>query len=173
MAENPVTPDANPTPPVVAPVVVPARQTAPAAQTFSLEYVTELRNEAKNRRVEHQQFEASVKKALGLAENDPLGDMTERISAIRNQALEAANQRMIAAELAGMHGYDHKLLRRVTDFSKVKVGDDGTVTGLKEAVEAAEKEFPAVKAKPPEPVSPQNPAPPDKSDNKYKAPRVI
>ena len=94
---------------------------------------------------------------LGLKDGEELGDLNARLSAYQqNQtkqqsaALEAANKRLLAAAMRTLEGYDHKLLEKLIDLSNVKVSEDGTVTGLKEAAEAAAKDFPAVRKTPPQ-----------------------
>ena len=138
-------------------------QNDPAAggeKTFSEECVKALRTEAKNNRLALRGMEASLRKALGLPEGEQIGDISGRISALGAKALETVNSRLIAAELRALEGYNHKLLARVADLSKVSVADDGSITGLKEAIAAAEKEFPEIKIKAAaQPLAPFNPAP--------------
>ena len=59
--------------------------------------------------------------------------------------LQKANDRFILAEIKALDGYDTKLVSRLIDKSKLKVGDDGEVVGLKEALAELEKEFPQIK----------------------------
>jgi hypothetical protein len=107
-------------------------------QTFSADYVRELRQEAAKYRTKLSETEKTV-----------------------SQALEKANARLISAEVRALQGYDIALLERLIDLSGVKVGDDGAVTGVKEAAEAAAKQFPAVlkaKYQPSKQWAPTNPA---------------
>ena len=144
--QNPQNPPAPPTPPK-------------EPQTFSLEYVKELRDEAKNTRIARQSLEDSVRTALDISKEEPLDNVAERIAGIKT----GVNNRIIQSALQHLPGYNTKLLARLADLSKVTVADDGTVKGLKEAAEAVAKEFPAVKnnAEPPpaKPIAPFNPAP--------------
>ena len=54
-----------------------------------------------------------------------------------------------------------KALARLIDLSGVQVDGQGNVLGVKEAAEAAAKEFPAVKVAPRAQYAPQNPAGPE------------
>lgn len=141
------------------------QSSTPTGKTFSEEYVSALRGESANYRTKAKTYEAVLRKALGLKDGEELGDLDGRLTTYQqvqqkqlNDALTVANQRLIGAELKAMEGYDHKLLSKVIDLSKVTVDDKGEVTGLKEAVEAAVKEFPAVKAAQRPQYVPQNPA---------------
>lgn len=72
------------------------------------------------------------------------------------EAMKIANQRLVAAEIAGLTEYNTKLLAKLVDYSTIEVSDDGTVTGVKEAAEAIAAEFPEVKRKAQAPAA--NPA---------------
>lgn len=136
----------------------PAKNTPPAAgKTYSEDYVTALRGESANYRTRAKSYEGALRTVLGLKDGEELGDLNARLSAYQqNQtkqqsaALEAANKRLIGAEMSALEGYDHKLLEKLIDLSNVKVAEDGMVTGLKEAAEAAAKDFPAVRKTPPQ-----------------------
>lgn len=125
---------------------------APTGKTFSEDYVHDLRNEAAGYRTQNKTYEAALRKALGVADGEELGNIDERISsreqarqnAIDN-ALKQANDRLIEAAISSKEGYDKKLLSKVIDRSKLKVNDDLTIEGLDDAINAAEEEFPAVK----------------------------
>lgn len=144
----------------------PANQpSTPAGKTFSEEYVSALRGESANYRTKAKTYESVLRKALGLKDGEELGNLDGRLTAYQqaqqkqiNDTLTLANQRLISAELKSMEGYDHKLLSRVIDLSKVTVDDNGEVTGLKEAVEIAAKEFPAVLVEKRPQYVPSNPA---------------
>jgi len=145
----------------------------PETQTFSKDYVDALRRESGNYRTRAQTAEKTVKAfrdAFGLRPDDEIGDISARLAARDAQALDKANTRLIAAEIKGLPGYETALLERLIDRSDIKVGDDGTVTGLKEAAEATAKQFAAVlKAASKEQWVPSNPAagdPPAKDPNK-------
>lgn len=131
----------NPNLPQQTPPIAPA-----AEKSYSADYVKDLREEAKNNRLKAQGLEKSIRAAFGLKDDEDIGDVAGRISARETAALKAANDRLIAAEIKSLEGYDHKLLAKVIDLSTVKVDENGNVTGVKEAAEAVVKEFPAVKA---------------------------
>ena len=124
----------------------------PAGKTFSEEYVQALRGESANHRTRARAAETALRQVLGLGETDDLGDVNARISAFKAsqesaqaKALEKANARLIAAEMKSLTDYDQKLLGKLIDLSKVTVDDSGAVKGLKEAAEAAAKEFPQLR----------------------------
>lgn len=139
-------PPANPPAPPAPPAPTPP---APGGQTFSEDYVKSLRDEAKAHRITAKQHEATLRTLIGVKD----GDITpEHITAYQAQqtkagadALAKANDRLISAEVRLLDGYDHKLLEKLLDRTKVTIADDGTVTGLKEAAEAVALEYPAVK----------------------------
>lgn len=107
-------------------------------------------------------YEKTLKSIFGVADDEDLGDITQRVEAYNNSMqakITAVNDKIISAELKSLQGYDTKLLAKVIDRSGITVADDGTVTGLQEAVETAVKEYPAVIAKQDsKPYAPYNPA---------------
>lgn len=143
--------DPTPTDPAPAPATDPAP--APSGKVFSEDYVRTLRNESAGHRTTAKKYEAALKTVFGIDADAELGDdldghinaLNQRNEAAQQNALKKANTRLIVAELHSRDGYDHKLLEKVIDLSKVTVDDDGTVKGLDEAIKAAETEFPAVK----------------------------
>ena len=157
----------NPTP--ATPEAPPATQAE--QQTFSAEYVSELRREAARYRTRATEVDTGLRKAFGLEPDADCSDMNALLTARDGQttakALEKANTRLITAEIKGLQGYNTALLERLIDRGSIKVGDDGVVTGAKEAAEAAAKQFPAVltKTQSREQWAPKNPAagdPPEK-----------
>ena len=70
----------------------------------------------------NSEYEKALKGIFGVSDDEELGDLSQRINAC----------------------YDTKLLAKVIDYSNIKVGENGTVTGLDEAVKTAKEEFPAV-----------------------------
>lgn len=138
-----------------APTPTPAAEPAPApgGKVFSEDYVRTLRDESAGHRVTAKKYEAALKTVFGIDADAELGDdldghinaLNQRNEAAQQNALQKANNRLIAAELRTRDGYDHKLLEKVIDLSKVTVDDNGEVKGLDEAIKAAETEFPAVK----------------------------
>lgn len=136
----------------------PVTSTAEETKTFSADYVKALREESRGYRQRAATTEKSIRVALGLKDDEELGDIEQRIRARESSTLQAANNRLIAAELKGLEGYDQKLLSKVIDLTNVKVDDKGEVTGIKEAAEAAAKEYPAVKTGTKASFVPPNPA---------------
>ncbi len=139
----------NQTTPATEPQVTPAQGNQP--QTFSAEYVSALRSESKGYRLAAKANEQALRTLLGVADSEELGDLNARISAFQTnaeqakaEALQAANLRLIQAELKALPGYDTKLLERLIQLDGVQVDEAGQITGLKEAAEAVAKEFPAV-----------------------------
>lgn len=107
-------------------------------------------------------YENVLRDLLGLQQNESLDNLEEHIKSYKdNLAAKNAqlNERLIIAELKGLKGYDTKLLAKVIDRSNIKVSEDGTVTGLAEAVKLAASEYPAVVVKQDsKPYAPYNPA---------------
>lgn len=133
---------------------VPAEPAEPTTggKTFSEDYVSSLRRESAGHRTRAVQAENALRSLLGLKEGEELGDLNTRITTYRqtqeqtqNAAAQKANERLIQAEIRALEGYDTKLLAKLIDRSKITVADDGTVSGLKEAAEAAAAEYPSVK----------------------------
>ncbi|MBQ3045140.1 MAG: phage scaffolding protein [Clostridia bacterium] len=143
--------DPAPAEPDPAPAAEPAP--APGGKVFSEDYVRTLRNESAGHRTTAKKYEAALKTVFGIDADAELGDdleghinaLNQRNEAAQQDALKKANNRLIAAELRSRDGYDHKLLEKVIDLSKVTVDDNGEVKGLDDAIKAAETEFPAVK----------------------------
>ena len=128
----------------------PADPPKPTGTLFSEDYVKQLREEAKDHRLAKKAAESKLRTLIGLKEDEDVDD--KKITAFQTQqqqaiatALEKANNRLLSAEIKSLGGYDHKLVERLLDKSKVTITEDGNVEGLKEAVEALTTEFPAVK----------------------------
>ena len=99
---------------------------------------------------EVKRYGSALRKLLGLKEDAPLDNVDTLVADYRKQAelkLKVANDRLIAAEIKALSGYDTKLLQKVMDRNAISVNEKGEVVGVKEAAEAAAKEFPAVVAK--------------------------
>lgn len=95
-------------------------------------------------------YESALRKLLNLKEDDALDDLDTKINDYQSKAelaLKRADERLIAAAINGLSGYDTKLLTKVMDMEKISVDDKGEVVGLAEAVAEAAKEFPAVVVK--------------------------
>lgn len=129
----------------------------PQGKTFSEDYVHTIREEAKENRLARKAAEdankanmAKIKTLLGLTEEDSLDDakiaeyQTKQANDL-TAVMQKANERLITAEIKSLDGYDAKLVERLLDKSKLEIGEDGTITGLQEAVEALAVEFPSVK----------------------------
>jgi len=126
-------------------------------KTFSEDYVKTIREEAKENRIARKAAESDLeavklkfKTFLGLKPEDELKDDYITAYKIDQESklaatLQKANERLLQAEIKSLDGYDSKLVSRLLDRTKVKIADDGTVTGLKEAIAALEAEFPQVK----------------------------
>jgi hypothetical protein len=113
---------------------------APTPQTFSLEYVKELRSEAKATRLKAQELEAQLEQAKAASKTLADEFETKRVS-----LEQAAKDRLIRAELkshalkAGMIDLDGlKLL----DTSKISLTEDGELEGAETLLEAAKKQKP-------------------------------
>jgi len=147
-----------------APATIPAvTPQTPAAQgkTFTEEYVVSLREEAKSNRLAKKNLEAKLRNLIGLKEDEDIDDAKitsyqAKILQDNATAITTANNRLIQAEIKNLEGYDTKLVSKLLDKSEVKIADDGTVTGIKEALAKLELEFPQVKTN--TPGSPANPA---------------
>ncbi len=120
---DPATPPLNPP----APANPPAGGPAPEPQTFSAEYVRELRAENKSWRLKAQEHETAATAAAEAAKK-----AKEEADGTISAAQKAANDRIIRAELkaealkAGLVDLD---ALKLADLSKVTLKDDGTVDG--------------------------------------------
>lgn len=135
-------------PPIVTPITQPAP--TPSPKTFSEDYVQTLREEAKTNRLAKKAAEAKLKTLIGLKDDEDIDDAKitayqNNLTKAQNEAIAKANARLITAEIKSQEGYDVKLVERLLDKSKLTIGDDGSVTGLKEALTALEVEFPQIK----------------------------
>lgn len=118
-------------------------------KTFTEEYVKTLREEAKEHRITAKSYASKLKSLIGLKDDDEIND--DKITAYQAKhqqeltaAIAKANERLLQAEIKNLEGYDTKLVTRLMDKSKIKIDDDGNITGLKEIVEELAKEFPAI-----------------------------
>ncbi|MGF9714985.1 hypothetical protein [Paenibacillus naphthalenovorans] len=122
----------------------------PEGKVWTDEYVSGLRAEAKEHRLQKKQYEGHLRTLLELNADDEISE--SHIAAFKqnqqkaiSDALAKANARLISAEIKSLDGYDAKLVDRLLDRSKLTIEDDGTVKGLVEAVTELEKEFPQIK----------------------------
>ena len=129
-------------------------------KTFSEDYVHSLREENKENRLARKAAEEKAKQLkessdafkskfgnlFGLADGEELDE--GKVAKFTQSIISKADSKLILAEVKSLDGYDTKLVERLLDRSKVKIADDGTVTGLKEAVEALALEFPSIKIQP-------------------------
>lgn len=153
MADNP-NPD-NPTP-----VPTPAPK---EPETFTREYVKELRHESATYRTKAQEQEA-IAKAAKEAADKAINEATEKLTA----AEKAANDRIIRAELkaealkAGMIDLDGL---KLADLSKVTLDDKGEVVGAEEMMNALKEAKPYLFGKG-NTSSTENPPTPEKQQSK-------
>ena len=143
------TPNPNPTP-TPTPTPAPTPAPTPSGKVWTDEYVTGLRAEAKDHRINAKKYEAHVRTLLGLKPEDELSEsMVATFQQNQQKALtdtmKAANNRLLSAEIKSLDGYNAKLVDKLLDRSKVTINEDGTITGLTEAVTELEKEFPEIK----------------------------
>ena len=140
----------------------PTNQNEPDQNSQTEPVVTEGNAELEALKTTNTTYEKTLKSIFGVADDEELGDIEQRVEAYNSSMqakLSAVNDKIISAELRALQGYDTKLLAKVIDRSGITIADDGTVTGLQEAVEAAAKEFPAVvKKNDSKPYAPYNPA---------------
>lgn len=106
----------------------------PEKETFSREYVSELRQENKGYRLKASEMEAKAKAAEEAAKK-----AAEEAKAEKEQTINAANERIIRAELkaeaikAGMIDLDGL---KLADLASVKLNDAGEVEGADKLMEA-------------------------------------
>lgn len=142
-------PQPNPQP-APAPAPAPAPQPNPnPQQTFTAEYVQALRGEAASYRTQLRSLENSVRTSLGLAADAPVTEaqvsqfVTDKNSAVET-ATASAKQMLIKAEIvtqaAALKIVDAEAAEKLAKLDGVVVGDDGKVTGVKEALEALIKD---------------------------------
>lgn len=148
----------NPTPPAANPAPAPAAQ----GKIWTDEYVQALRDEAKNNRLQKRAYESHLRTLMGLKEGEDIDDSKvaqykASIDKASADVLTKANERLILAELRGMTEYNTKLAEKLVDRSKINVAEDGTVTGVAEALTALALEFPEIKKANPS-TPPANPA---------------
>ncbi len=121
-------------------VVTPAPISAPAPETFSKDYVRELREENKGWRLKASEHEQAAKAAHEAAEKAK----TEAEAKI-TEATTAAQARVIRAEIkaaaikAGMIDLDGL---KMLDLSGIKLNDAGDVEGAEALLDAAKKAKP-------------------------------
>lgn len=138
MSETAPTAPAQP----AAPVVVPAAAAPePAKETFSREYVSELRNENKGWRLKAQEQETAAraateaKTAAEKARDEAVAAAKAEFETAKTAAEKAANDRILRAELkasalkAGMTDLD---FLKLADLTKVTLDESGEVQGAEE-----------------------------------------
>ncbi len=129
-------------------------------KTFSAEYVRALRSESRTHRLAAKTNEQALRKLLGIMDTEELGNVNSRIAAFEQtqqqretDLLAKANKKLIGAEIKALAGYDTALLAELIDCSQITVDDNGSITGLDEAVQKVAERFPAVKKPSAEPFS--------------------
>lgn len=144
-------------------------------KVFTEDYVATLREEAITHRLVKKKYEKIIRKVFGLKDDEPITDdlpdrYQDQIDVKTSEALSRANKRLIAAEIKSLEGYDTKLVERLVDQTKLEISDDGSIKGLKEAVEALATEFPQIKKQMAPAGGPQTPNPPP--DNRSEVDKV-
>ena len=154
------------------------QQTHPEPETFSREYVKELREENKSWRQKNQATEQERDTHKTAAEQ-AAKDADERVKA----AEKAANDRIMRSELktiaitAGMIDLDGL---KLADLSKVTLKDDGTLEGADAMLEQLKKDKPYLfgtptstssTKTPPDPKDPKPKLAKDMTDEEYAAER--
>jgi len=132
------------------------------SKTYDEAYVKKLRAESANYRTKYKELETSLNqkqsefqnnllKALGL-EPDPNKNYEKQLSEAKMKAQEAenrANEKLMRAKIeiesSKLGIIDPELAYLAMDKSGVKVKDDGSVDGVKEALEALLKSKPHLK----------------------------
>lgn len=138
-------------------------------KTYSEDYVRALRGEAAGYRTQLRQLEGvleTVKQYLGV--KGDVQDWKQTLEAHKQahqRAIEEATSKArdmlvkaeIRAQAAELGIVDADAAAKLADLSGVKVGDDGTVEGVREALEALLEAKPYLKAAPKQVGSPSNP----------------
>ena len=113
-----------------------------------------MREESKNHRLQKKAYETKLKDLLGLKPEDDINNVEELISNYKTnnskaveEAFKKSNERLIKAEIKALEaqGYNTKLVEKLINTSSLKIDDDGNITGLTEAVQALEQDFPEIK----------------------------
>ncbi|AVA33356.1 hypothetical protein C3Z06_06770 [Cupriavidus metallidurans] len=155
----------------------PAPAPAPAPETFSKEYVHELRKENQGYRLKFQESEGKAKAAEEAASKANT-DADAKVKA----AQEAADQRVIRAELkaaalkAGMVDLDGL---KLADLSGVKLNEAGEVEGAEALMEALKKSKPylfgapstSTHGDPPKPKNPEAKKATEMTEEEYRVAR--
>ncbi len=135
------------------PAATPKPAAKPEQETFSKDYVHDLREENKSVRLTKGKYEKALRDILKVGEGEELGDLGKRIEAFNaanQKAIDEANAKITTYIIDGelskalSDGYNEKLARKLLDYSGIKV-EDGKVTGLAEAIKKLEEEYPEVK----------------------------
>lgn len=138
-------------------------------KTYTEDYVRALRGEAANYRTQLRELEGvlgTIKQHLGVdGDVKDWNQVLESQKAAQQQALTEATSKAqkllikaeIKAQAAELGIVDAEAAEALADLSGVKVGDDGTVEGVKEALTALLEAKPYLKGAPPKVGSPSNP----------------
>lgn len=137
----------------------------PTGTLFSEDYVRSLRSEAAGYRVQLQSLRKSLKDTLGIEVGD---DPTESLTKFKDQQTGQINSAIAKAQDFLLKGATDKLkvelgikdievAMGLVDKTKIKVGENGEVEGLKEQLEAVLEAKPYLKDTTPAPVG-GNPA---------------
>ena len=136
-------------PPTTVPATTPTQTPTPAPAPLTLEDVTKAldtrlaraeNSQARSMAEQYGMTEAEVKAMFEQAKAAKAKALPEEAQKQIREATDRANTRLIAAEVKAT-GADYGLVDadaalKLMDTSAIKVADDGTVTGVKEAMEA-------------------------------------
>ena len=136
--------------PTPTPAADPEPTPAPEPRTFTQEQVDKIIADRAIREVrtkygDYDELKAKAAKfdeldAASKSELDKANERAQKAEQERQRALETANARLVEAavlaEAASLKALKPEHIHRLIDTTSVTVGDDGRVTGAKEAVEA-------------------------------------
>lgn len=149
---------------------VPPAAAPPARETFSREYVHELREENKGYRIKHQEAVEAGKKIQEAAEA-ATKKAQEEADAKVSAATAAANERIVRAELKALAVKEGILDLddlKLIDVAKVKIKDDGELEGAEDVIKAFKEAKPHKFGKP---SSSSHEPPPKKPDGTDEPPK--
>ena len=121
-------------------------------KVFSEDYVKALRGEAKQHRLTAKSYETKLRQILNLKDDEDVTDLDtvinnyqENLTKAQNEVLNKAKELLYKTELQKYDNqYNLKLASKLLDKTKIEVADDGTITGLQEALKELEKEYPEI-----------------------------
>jgi len=144
-------------------VVEPTKKAVKKDQVYSAQYISDLREESKNERLKAKEKEAlleSTKRELEEKLSSERVSYQEELSKARQDKLTAKLE--TAAVAAGIRDLD---LIKLVDSSLIKVGEDGSIRGINEAIEALKETKPFLFGEEKKSSSTANPTSPKPSKN--------